>query len=376
MIASNNVNKIITLFVSSLQCGGTEKVCVTLANGFVKHGFDVELLVLNLQQAKYRCDLDSRVKLINFDKIHVRKSLISVARYLLRNRPSTILVFSHQLAVLLVILRRLLFLDIRVIARNGNTLSQKFVHAKSSWHKYIVKFFVSFFYHHADHIIAQSYGMSDDLISNFGIKQSQISVINNPSTLSVENLEFQPSISSQKGVQEILCVGGLSQRKANHFLIEAFSRCLKHKQNLILRFVGEGPTEQALKAKVNDLGISNKVFFEGFVNDMVDYYQNADLTVLTSLCEGFPNVLVESISLGTPVVSFDCPSGPREIIINGLNGYLARYLDVNDLTEKIIDALDHKWDHKKIIDSASRYDYNHIIEKYLKLIENITVENR
>ena len=362
------MSKKITLFISSLHCRGTEKVCATLANGFVEQGLEVKLLVLNLQQTEYKCDLDNRVKLINFDKTHVRNSVVSVARYFLKNRPSTVLVFSHQLAILLVILRRLLFLKMRIIARNGSTLSQKFVQAKSFWHKYIVQFFVRFFYHHVDHIIAQSYGMSDDLISNFGINKSQISVINNPLTFPVENLGHKPGSSSRKKVKEVLYVGSLSSRKANHFLIEAFSKCLKSKQDLILRLVGDGPSERELRDQVDDLGISDKVIFEGFIGDLVSYYQNADITVLTSLCEGFPNVLVESISTGTPVVSFDCPSGPREIIVNGLNGYLVKYLDTDDLAKKIIDALNHNWDTRKIKGSAERFQFENVLKKYLDVV--------
>lgn len=367
----------ITLFASSLQGGGTEKICVTLANGFISRGIDVELLVLNLHEAKYRQGLDNRVKLINLNRTHVRNSFIAVARYILKNKPSKILVFSHQLAVLLVILRRFLFLNITIIARNSNTLSQKFIQAKSFWHKYIVHFLIGFFYRSVDHVIAQSCGMADDLVGYLGLRRTQITIINNPLTFPIEDIG-RKTISSgkkEKDNREILYVGRLSYRKANHFLIDAFALCLKHKPNLTLRLVGDGPSEENLRTRVQHLGIADKVIFEGFVNDVASYYLNADVTVLTSLCEGFPNVLVESISLGTPVVSFNCPSGPGEIIIDGLNGYLANYLDADDLAKKIISSLNHKWDREKIKNNATRFDSNFIIDKYLKLIDKTQGRN-
>ena len=363
--------KKITLFANSLQGGGTEKICVALANGFINRGVNVELLVLSLREAKYEQELDRKVKLINLDRAHARSSFVAVARYILKNKPSKILVFGHQLTVLLVFLRRFLFLNIRIIARNSNTLSQKFIQAKSFWHKHVVRFFIRIFYRYVDHIIAQSCGMANDLVSNFGLKRSQISVINNPSTLPIGDIGRKTISSGEKDGREILYVGRLSYRKANHFLIDAFALCLKHKPNLTLRLVGDGPSEEDLRTQVQHLGIGDKVIFEGFINDVASFYSNADVTVLTSLCEGFPNVLVESISLGTPVVSFDCPSGPSEIIIDGLNGYLTKYLDADDLAKKITDALNRKWDREKIKNSAVKFDSNFIIDKYLKLIYEV-----
>jgi glycosyltransferase involved in cell wall biosynthesis len=367
----DKMNKKITLLAASLQGGGTEKICVILANGFAERGLAVDLLVLNMHQAKYERQLDSRVSLINLNHSHARSSAWTLAVYMLKNKPKKILVFSHQLAVLLVILRFLLFRKTKIIARNTNTLSQKYLHAKGIWHKYIVLFLIKTLYGRVDHIIAQASGMADDLVKHFGLKQAKITVINNPLTLPVEKIEQNAAPLKEKKHREILYVGRLSHRKANHFLIDAFALCLKHTPNIVLRLVGDGPSEKDLRKRVKRLGIADKVIFEGFVEDVSSFYLSADVTVLTSLCEGFPNVLVESISLGTPVVSFDCPSGPGEIIVNGLNGYLARYLDVEDLAKRIIDTLNGDWDKEQIRKSSGKFKNSFIIDKYIELISSL-----
>lgn len=104
---------------------------------------------------------------------------------------------------------------------------------------------------------------------------------------------------------------------------------------------------------------------------MTKYYSNAKVTVLTSLYEGFPNVLIEFIALGTPVVSFDCESGPSEIILDGKNGYLVKYLDIEEFTQKLDLALKTNWDAKAIINSSKRYSKEIIVNKYFAKIEEV-----
>lgn len=98
------------------------------------------------------------------------------------------------------------------------------------------------------------------------------------------------------------------------------------------------------------------------------YYSKASVVLLTSLYEGFPNVLVESLTLGTPVVAFDCPNGPNEII-NSNNGLLVNYKDVNDGVEKLNKALSQEWDYVEIAKAASIYSEEYIVNIYSDVLK-------
>ena len=140
----------------------------------------------------------------------------------------------------------------------------------------------------------------------------------------------------QKKKNYLLCIGRLEKQKAFHLAIEAFAGIADKFPNLRLKIVGKGSLEKELKQKVIDCQVTSRVDFDGFKKDITKYYLHANATLLTSLYEGYPNVLIESIAMNTPVVSFDCPGGPREIVKDGVNGYLAKHLDVNDFKKKNI----------------------------------------
>lgn len=135
----------------------------------------------------------------------------------------------------------------------------------------------------------------------------------------------------------ILSVGRLDYNKGFDFLIEAFHQ-LKTK-DIHLLISGTGPNKKLLEDKVTQLGLDSRVRFVGFMNNLQDYYTNAKLFVLASRVEGYPNVLVEAMSLGCPVVATDCDFGPSEIIQDGVNGFLVKLDDREELVnamEKIL----------------------------------------
>jgi len=361
-------NKEIVLLINSLGRGGAEGVFVTLANRLFEKNWQITLLVLHLEGAVRQNELNPAIHCTVFNKKHARSSLFVLSRWLLVNKPEKILVFSHQLAVLLVMLRFLLRKNIRIISRNVNTLSVKKKNELSFWHKHVVHKLVSLFYRHVDLIIAQSNGMKDDLISNYGICSSNITIINNPVQKQIENYLSNNIVLSKPNGNYILCIGRLEYQKAFHYAIEAFNKISLHYPMLRLKILGTGRQEAMLKQLVSDLNIADKVDFEGHQQDIVHYYFNASLTMLTSLYEGFPNVLIESIALGTPVVSFDCPSGPNEIIQEGVNGFLVRYQDADHLTECLELALNRQWDPGLIIQTADKFSSSKILDEYEKVL--------
>lgn len=357
----------ITFLINSLGGGGAEGVCVSLANGFAQRGWKVTLVVLHLEKAVRDEELCPDVNLLVLGRMHARTALFALWQYLRVHRPERVLAFNHQLAVGLVVVRSVSGLTFSIIARNINTLNLKRELESSFWHKHVVDFVVRTLYKKVDHVIAQSQGMREDLLAHYGFDDRQITQINNPLNPRIGNYLRLKGNGRVDREDYLLCVGRLEQQKAFHFALEAFSRIAPEFPRLRLKLVGDGSLKQRLIDQARTAGISEKIDFTGFVKDVAPYYLHARATVLTSDYEGFPNVLIESICLGTPVVAFDCPSGPREIVQDGVNGYLVRYRDADHLENCLRKVLNRDWDSKTMAEMVEKYRIETVIEEYLRV---------
>ena len=367
-----NINKKITIMISTLCGGGAEGVCVSIANDFVKNGWKVDLIILNLQDESFLDLLSNKINLIVLNVKHARYSIIPLIKYLFKEEVKTVLIFNYELTIILLILRKILKLKIKIISRNINTLSikLKFLSEQNLWSKYIVRPLIKYFYDKADHVINQCEAMHKDLILNFPKLYSNSSVIYNPLSKKILDYSNEHNLNEIKKENYLLCVGRLEKQKAFHLAIEAFAGVADKFKNLRLKIVGKGSLKNELKQKASDCFVENKVDFEGFQKDIIPYYLFAKGTLLTSYYEGYPNVLIESIAMNTPVISFDSPSGPNEIIQNGVNGYLVNYLDTNDLKNKISILLQKKFDYQKLKISIEKNQNKHIFKQYEDLVNS------
>jgi glycosyltransferase involved in cell wall biosynthesis len=361
------MNKEITFLINSLGGGGAEGVCINLANGLVDRGFHVILLVLHLNNAVRQHELNPSVELVVLNKHHVRAALVPLWQFISRRRLSKILVFNHQLAVLLVIIRFFFRMNFIIIARNISTLSEKRKNEKSFWHKNIVHSLTYFLYKKVNTVIAQSHGMKSDLILNYGLSNTDVVVIHNPIAEPIALfLRNNKELYAKKNY--LLCIGHLEKVKAFHYAIDAFAEIYRDYPDLRLKFLGDGSLKAQLRQQAEKLGIDERIDFEGYQHDVIPYYIHANLTILTSLYEGFPNVLVESIALGTPVVAFDCQSGPAEIIQDGINGYLVRYQDTAHLAACLRTALDRQWDPVAVRSTAEQFSVSKVLDEYVTIL--------
>nr|WP_321459185.1 glycosyltransferase [uncultured Vibrio sp.] len=370
------MSRSITLIIGGLRGGGAEKVCVTLANGLVEQGYSVDLVVLSLNGAVREKELSPQVNLINLNVKHTRHSSFAIYRYLKQAKPQMVLSFNRQISVVLGIIRSVMRLDFTLISRNIIFLSIAEAKKKGLWHGFIVKNLIKKFYSLSDYFIAQSSAMKVDLVDYLGVEASRVEVINNPVCQIIASHQMQISLGEaaiETAIEDyLLCVGRLEEQKAFHYAIEAFSKVAPKYPELRLKIVGQGSLEIDLKKCAAKFNVSERVDFEGFQEKMIPYYANAKATLLTSLFEGFPNVLVESITLGTPVVSFDCPSGPSEIIEDGVNGYLVGYQDVDALADKVSLVCEGSIIRSETQKTSDRYTIEKILQSYQSLIETKT----
>jgi glycosyltransferase involved in cell wall biosynthesis len=150
-------------------------------------------------------------------------------------------------------------------------------------------------------------------------------------------------------------------------LLTAFAVMCKKIDARIL-ILGEGECRAELEAQIKNLGLENSVFMPGFIKNLTSYYQRADLHVLSSSGEGFGNVIVEALAAGTPVVSTDCQSGPREILADGRFGMLVPVGDAVALANAMAKSLAIKHNCSDLKARAKVFSIDKAVDSYLKLL--------
>lgn len=133
-------------------------------------------------------------------------------------------------------------------------------------------------------------------------------------------------------------------------------------------FLGDGPKRKEIESLVLELNLSGRVHLPGYLDNPFSVYQGAELFVLSSVFEGFGNVLIEALALGIPVVSTRCPGGPKEILDNGNYGKLVPVGDPNALADAILSTLVNPVDSNSLRLRAKDFSIEHIAEKYLSLL--------
>ena len=205
------------------------------------------------------------------------------------------------------------------------------VRGDPSWLPFIYRILLPWIYRIPAGVIAVSEGVKCRLES-MRVPAKRISVIPNPISGTAKDAVERKSVPPPVD-RFILAVGRLSWEKGFDRLLTAFHALDQSDVHLVI--LGRGAEESALVVLARKLGIEKHVHFPGYVTDVENWYRNAECLVLSSRHEGWPNVLIEAMANGCPVVSFDCKYGPSEIIDHGENGLLVPEGDVEELEKAI-----------------------------------------
>ncbi|MFW5720914.1 MAG: glycosyltransferase, partial [Bacteroidota bacterium] len=182
------IKKEITLLISSLRGGGAESVCTNIANGLANREWSVNLVVLNMNGSIFHDRLNQKVNLISLNINHARYSFMALSKYLFKQKPSVIMSFNYELTVSAILIKNVLGVKTKIIARNNNTLTQKTKQTNGIWVQKIVNPMIKRFYSQSDHIINQCEGMKEDLLSFYPNSKLKLSTIYNPVNTNIENL--------------------------------------------------------------------------------------------------------------------------------------------------------------------------------------------
>lgn len=360
----------LTLVIPSLERGGAERVMSILASSWAEKGHEVTLLTLK-REITPAYDLHPNVKLRNLGLPGepAANSMLAAFRQVARLRvlrrairesqPSLVISFMERTNVLILAATRGLHVPVIVSER----VDPRHYDIGRFWNG-----LRSLTYRWAAALVCQSRASLIWFEQRMKVKGR---VIPNPVPAPKEGTA--PPVKSAEG-HTMIAMGRLVDQKGFDLLLDAFGQLAFRYPDWSLVVLGDGPLRGVLVARAHALHLERQVQFAGEVPDPFSFLRAADLFVLSSRFEGFPNALCEAMACGIAVVSFNCPSGPAEIIRNGIDGILVPPGDVPALVAALDRLMKDKGERKRLASRAPEVMERFSCDKVLLLWEQLFSE--
>jgi glycosyltransferase involved in cell wall biosynthesis len=346
--------------------GGAERITTRIAQAL--HDDAVPVLVVALLEPPGG---SREVPSIGLGCATVSSAFRPLAQLIRRARPPTVVTTLKHVSLLVCAVQALTRGSFRHVVRVANTYSSE-LELFAPLRRMIWKWALRYCHATVERSICVSVGVLADLCSRFGATDTRSVVIPNPvewqalHARALEQLPLAASVDRQRKL--ILAVGRLTPQKDFATLLRSFRLLLDGQTAATLLIVGEGPERAALERLARELQIDEHVQLPGWISNPFPLYRLADLLVLSSRYEGMPNVVLEALAFGLPVVATDCPSGPREILVDARLGSLVPVGDARAMCKAMQLALAAGRDEYRREYVAQRYDIGVVTTKYRRAI--------
>jgi glycosyltransferase involved in cell wall biosynthesis len=355
--------KTLVIFFPSIESAGVEKNFYYLINN-LSSNFE-RVIVITSSKIKKKI-FPKKVEFLNqyssfwWNKNRFIRSIICFFLALKLFKKKNILILSFQSNIISIIIS--VILRCKIIIRL-NTSPEKYINT------IIKKNFFYFFYKFSDEIIVNSFEFKRRLKKILNLNSS---VIYNPIGLPKKFRKKKINFFNQFKNLKIISIGRLTDQKDHLTLIKALHLLKKESIKFKVYLIGQGSNYNKIYNSIKKYKLTNIVKLAGFKEKAYEYINSADLFILTSKYEGLPNVLLEAQYLGIPIISSDCPTGPKEILMNGKAGTLFKTGNYFDLSNKIKSFIRNKYlfinQVKFAKKNLNRFENNIFLKKYNKIL--------
>ena len=364
-------SKTVAIYLDSLQGYGADRILLKIANGLVKHGLEIDLILSKtLGKNAYSIDPSIRIVDLKGNRYTPIKNIILLTSYLRKRNPDILFSSIHFNNIVATLALMLSGIKCKLILRQANMLQEQ-LRDYSAIVSTILYPLTCWAYKRSDVVVSQCRSMVTDLTDFMDVEENKIKVIYNP-TITADIFEKSKVsvqhrwLSSEKKYPVILSVGRLKPQKDFGTLLKAFKKLKQHySTNAKLIIIGEGPLRERLEMLAEDLGIRDDVDLIGFHINPYAFMAATDVYVSSSRYEGLPNSLIEALSLGKRVLATACKGGTAEILKFGEYG---RLVPVNspDVMAKSIAELLHSPNPAKP-DATKEFEHETQVSKYLDM---------
>lgn len=354
----------IMFVIHSLHCGGAERATTGLANYWAAAGEEVIILTNSECETDFY-SVDQRVKRITLtgDQQNVPSSsgivanlkrAVALRKIIKKVKPDICIGMTTHSAVLVAISR---------IGLPGKYIGSERVHPPKYPLGFFWEFLRSLTYKALDFMVVLSKPTAEWMAKNTNAKNIEVipNAVQWPLPLSTPIVEPCRNLKSERKV--ILSVGRFVHQKGFDLLLDAFGGVADGFPDWDLCILGDGPLLEQFQKQKHQLRIKSQIFYPGRVGNLTDWYTRADIFVLPSRFEGFPNALVEAMSHGLPVVAADCLTGPADLIQDDINGVLVAPDDVEALQAGLLRTMSSVRLRARLGDNAKTVRMDLSIEK-------------
>lgn len=357
--------KIITFFISQLAHGGAERVLVNLANAFAQSGYDVHFITTYRNENEYallpvikRQVISESVKLSNMKIVQIMQEILFIRSELQRNGSIYAVTFMANNNFRLILAG--LGLKTKSVISVRNAPEREYYNA-------VLLTAARILFPLAKGIVFQT---QEEKAFFPRFIQNKSAIIYNP----VLDLFYIQAL--RKPEKTVVSAGRLEKQKNFSLLIRAFAKIANTFPHHKLIIYGEGSRREQLEHEILELGLKDRISLPGRVDDMQVQLGKAEVFVMPSNFEGMPNVLMESMAVGLPVISTNCPAGgPGEIIMSGCNGLLIPVNDVDELVKQLSKVLSNSELRENLSNNAritaEKFRSEHILEQWQTYLKGL-----